>query len=434
MAVRQLDGGLTLYDNSTPIESNGKFYKTDVITQPDGSSSSFTYETNAEGSTRGRVIQERFVSSDGELSISGSDDVTAEEAAALEDSNSPLRQGIRDQVTQNKEAAEGEDIPQDPGETTEDPNAENPPTDGTAESGGGEGNNSPAQPVQQQPKLPSGPPLVYPETRDELMDYLKITPLRYVPGGFNAGALTTPGAASKSTEEIGRAVFLPMQPALQDSNSTSWGDDSLNALQIAGAGIAMDAIDRVSDGKFFEASEKLVTDTGNALNNFANAPGTGDFVKAYFAGKAVGANVLGRATGAVLNNNLELLFKGPTLRSFNYNYKFTPRSPSEAAIIKEIILQFKRVMAVKRDNVGLFLKSPDVFKLQYIFGSTGQQHPFMNKLKTCALTNMTVDYTPDGTYMTYGDGSMTSYNVSLQFSELEPIYRSDQDEDGGIGF
>jgi hypothetical protein len=93
-------------------------------------------------------------------------------------------------------------------------------------------------------------------------------------------------------------------------------------------------------------------------------------------------------------------------------------------------------MAVQKNSTGLFLKTPSVFKLQYIYGKTGDQHPFLNKIKTCALTSFNVDYTPDGNYMTYNDdGSMTSYNVSMTFSELEPIYREDYDEDlADMGF
>ena len=376
-----------------------------------------TFKTDVNGDVKKTFIQQSFANDGSLTGTSFGTDLTPFEALKLDDLGSDIWNVANTQTSENADALSfGSNLGSELFSNTNTSRGKN--QNSTIDNG----------------QLSSGAPLVYPETRDPQMDYLKITPLKYTPGGFTPGAISTPGAASKSTTPIGKQVFLPMQPALQDSNSPSWGDDSLNAIQTAGAGIAMNAIGTIGEGDPVGAFKNMIKDTGDTLNKFVNAPGTGDFVKAYFAGQAVGANVLGRETGAVLNNNLELLFKGPTLRSFNYNYKFTPRSASEAAIIKEIILQFKKVMAVKRDNVGLFLKSPDVFNLEYIFGSTGEQHPFMNKIKTCALTNMTVDYTPDGTYMTYGDGSMTSYNVSLQFSELEPIYRSDQDEDGGMGF
>ena len=53
----------------------------------------------------------------------------------------------------------------------------------------------------------------------------------------------------------------------------------------------------------------------------------------------------------------------------------------------------------------------------------------MNMIKPCALTSINVNYTPDGSYMTYEtNGSMVGYDLNLTFQEIEPIYRSDQDE------
>ena len=91
-------------------------------------------------------------------------------------------------------------------------------------------------------------------------------------------------------------------------------------------------------------------------------------------------------------------------------------------------------MAAKREKSNLFLKTPNVFKLKYIF-KNGDQHPFLNKIKMCALRSFDVEYTPDGSYMTYDDGSMTSYQVTMNFGELNPIYAEDFDNDtNDMGF
>ena len=128
-----------------------------------------------------------------------------------------------------------------------------------------------------------------------------------------------------------------------------------------------------------------------------------------------------------MNPNLELLFNGPKLRQFSYNFRFTPREQDEAQEVRRIIKFFKKAMAPKKSMTGMFLQSPHVFKLKYYY-KNGQQHPFLNKIKTCALTSFTVQYAPDGSYMTYDDGSMTSYTVSMGFGELNPIYSDDIDE------
>ena len=63
--------------------------------------------------------------------------------------------------------------------------------------------------------------------------------------------------------------------------------------------------------------------------------------------------------------------------------------------------------------------------------------PFLNKFKECALTNCSVNYTPEGNYMSY-DGkerSMTSYEMTLQFQELVPLFDDDYGtNDTDIGF
>jgi hypothetical protein len=149
----------------------------------------------------------------------------------------------------------------------------------------------------------------------------------------------------------------------------------------------------------------------------------------YLAEQATGtAGLQSRITGSVLNPNLELLFQGPELRTFQFQFKMSPRSKDEADIVKKIIKEFKRNMAVK--NEGLFLKAPNVFKIQYLKGM--EVHQSINLIKVCALLNFAVDYTPNGSYMTFGGGengdpeaSMVTYNLSMTFQEIEPIYQND---------
>ena len=97
--------------------------------------------------------------------------------------------------------------------------------------------------------------------------------------------------------------------------------------------------------------------------------------------------------------------------------------------------QIFELLALKQiQQKELFLKSPHVFKLKYYF-KNGRQHPYLNKIKTCALRSFNVQYAPDGSYMTYDDGSMTSYTISATFGELNPIYANDIDESSNdMGF
>lgn len=268
--------------------------------------------------------------------------------------------------------------------------------------------------------------LRYPLYESQNYDYFQVTCFKYEPSRFGAGAISLPEADKRITSSVG-TVFLPMQPGISESNSVGWGQDQLNALQIAGAGIAKNAIFAGGNLDFGKLASGLVMDTAEAARALSGDIGA-EQIANYFAGQAVGANIFTRGTGQVLNPNLELLFSGPNLRTFNYSYRFTPRDDDEAREIKQIVKFFKKNMAPKKSDNSLFLSTPNVFKLKYIYAN-GDQHPFLNKIKVCALTGFSVDYTPDGSYMTYQDGSMTSYSVNMQFNELDPIYDKDYEED-----
>lgn len=278
------------------------------------------------------------------------------------------------------------------------------------------------------------PNLRYPLKNQGNFDFLKITCYEYVEGALDPnGPLTSITEANQRINQrikksIG-SVALPMQPGISESNSVGWGEDRLNALQIAGAKIAGDAIRSLGSLQPGQAAEKTIQNIKNALGEAASSFRDEDII-AYFAGQAVGANIFTRGTGRVLNPNLELLFSGPNLRTFNYTYTFTPRESSESEQIKQIIRFFKKNMAPQKVGTGIFLQTPNVFKLKYIYAS-GNTHPFLNNIKMCALTGFNVEYTPDGSYMTYKDGSMTSYQISMQFNELDPIYSDDYDEGEG---
>ena len=125
-----------------------------------------------------------------------------------------------------------------------------------------------------------------------------------------------------------------------------------------------------------------------------------------------------------MNPNMETLFKGPTIRDFNFTFKLSPRNPKEAKRILQIIRFFKQGMAPIRSETQLFLKSPNIFELKYTH--EGGDHKGLNKFKECALKSCDITYNPDaGEYSTFPDGIMNSYQMTLGFSELEPIYNDD---------
>ena len=262
-------------------------------------------------------------------------------------------------------------------------------------------------------------------------DYMQVSAYKHEPNTFGKE-----GGFREADERMGTkldTVFLPMQQGIADSSGVDWNQGTANPFEATAFGTAQNAIKGIGEAKNaqggIDAAKNIMSTGFDAVKNLGSGIEAND-IASYFAGQAIGnQGLFTRGTGKILNPNLELLFQGPQLRKFNYNFQFTPREKREANLVRKIIRFFKKNMAVQTDDSKLFLMTPNVFKLKYIFKSGGE-HPFLNKIKMCSLTNCIVQYNPDGSYMTYDDGSMTSYSLQLAFSELNPIYSRDWEKGG----
>lgn len=262
--------------------------------------------------------------------------------------------------------------------------------------------------------------LKYPDNlKSEYQDVIKFTMLKYRPKSFTSSPGTVPTFSDRQTSEadiLGTTV-LPINGGISDTNSVSWGQDTMSPAEVAAASVALTAITEGAESAINKGGEYLQ----NALKDSKDLKAA---LAVGFAQNATGVTgLLARTRGVVINPNMELLFQGPSLRPFNFTFKLSARGPEDGDQIRRIIRFFKQGMAAQRTESQLFLKSPNTFKIQYLHKN--KDHPYINYIKECALQSFTVNYTPEGNYMTFGDGLMTSYEISMQFQELEPIFNDD---------
>ena len=264
----------------------------------------------------------------------------------------------------------------------------------------------------------------YPIDMDPNQDVMKFTMLKYETKDLMSGGTFGFGNRDRVGPEGGAratgTVVLPIQSGIKDQNGADWGEDRLNALQIATASAGLGLI---GDQKESDAMDKILSAVSG------NTAASKEAIKQAFVGKATGVTgLIKRTRGATINPNLELLFNEPTLRPFSFSFKLSARSKKEAQTIVKIIRFFKQGMAPIRTESNLFLLAPHTFQIHYLLRGTGE-HPFIGKMKECALTNMTTDYTPENNYSTLKDGFMTSYTITMEFKELEPIFNDDYESD-----
>ena len=232
------------------------------------------------------------------------------------------------------------------------------------------------------------------------------------------------------------SVVLPVPGNLRDDNKVDFKNGTLNPLEVAAAELGLTALlNPGATGSEVKSLFDRVVSEGGDLKGLTAA---------LFTGRAInrtGNELLARAQGRVVNPNLELLFNGPTLRPFNFQFRLSPRDRGESIEIRKIIRMFKQSSAVKSSASNFFLRAPNTYKLQFFEGSStfSSDHAFLPKIKECALLGFGVNYTPDGTFMSYENSSMVSYDVTFAFQEIDPITNEDytlldSNSDNSIGF
>jgi len=217
-------------------------------------------------------------------------------------------------------------------------------------------------------------------------------------------------------------IFLPIPDGVTDQNKVNFGEGRLNPVQKIAAGSALQFL----LGK--EGAKDL--DTAAVLKNKIKDPNTKRALSNLIAGSATGIDtdeLLARTQGSILNNNLALLFKGPTLRTFTFQFVLSPRDSGESEQVRQIIRALKQSSAAQRTRGGTFLGAPNTYALQFLNGL--KPHGFLPRIKECALLSVGVNYMPENSYMTYENTSMVSYSLSLSFQETESLYNDDYDSD-----
>ena len=292
-------------------------------------------------------------------------------------------------------------------------------------------------------ELPSGinaiardsywPGLRYPKNMKSDQDCIIFSMIKYVATKANLSNIPTANSVfsrGEATNIIGN-VTMAIQSPISDMNSVGWNDGNMNAPTALFAAGALAALNNGATGAadFAGQVSGMVSGQKGALQTAT---------KAIFAGQAVqNQELFTRTTGAIVNPNLELLFQAPILREFSFTFLLSPRYEEESIEIKKIIRFFKQGMSVKRASTGVFLKTPNTFKLQY--KQKNQDAKFLPQIKECALQNFSVNYTPAQNYSTFNNNSMTAYELTMSFKELIPIYdddytKLDEDKDTYIGY
>jgi hypothetical protein len=207
---------------------------------------------------------------------------------------------------------------------------------------------------------------------------------------------------SRSKKRLKAAVALYVPNQLSIRYGAGWSDEEtfgFNAFLKGGEAVAR----ALEEGKI-----DAITDSKTGVSAIAGS---------FALQKGPSAAALSQLTGLAPNPMKEQIFKGVDFRTFTMEYQFAPRSQDEARNVLNIIKTFKYHMhpEYKDANNFLFLY-PSEFDV--IYYHNGDENMNIHLHTSCVLTELNVNYTPNGNFSTFRDGIPTQINVSMSFKEL----------------
>ena len=180
-------------------------------------------------------------------------------------------------------------------------------------------------------------------------------------------------------------------------------------------------------GKMWEST--LETFKGGAvIDGYAVAK---NMMNLTMGGNMSADQLISGVSGRIINPNVELMYEAPELRGFNLNFKMMPRDPQEGRDIFGICQTLKKAMLPSwggkiknsKGGVGSLLTLPKIVSVKFMTGNN--LNKYVTQYKPCAITNVSINYTPDGSYATYSDGSPVATLLSVQFKELKLVFEQE---------
>jgi hypothetical protein len=140
------------------------------------------------------------------------------------------------------------------------------------------------------------------------------------------------------------------------------------------------------------------------------------------------------ATGTVRNPMLEMIYSSPGFRSFQFEFTFYPRDEREALEVQRIIERFRFHQAPELvKGAEGFLIPPSEFDIKFYYA--GSMNPNIPAMATTVLTQIDVNYTPNGwtAYEVPGEnkpalgrtGMPVAIQLALQFKETTFLTKDD---------
>ena len=129
-----------------------------------------------------------------------------------------------------------------------------------------------------------------------------------------------------------------------------------------------------------------------------------------------------KAKGQAVNPQMETIFKSVPFRTFEFPFEFAPKNVKEKDSVHKIINMFKfHMMPEYQGTTKGFFNVPSEFQITYMYREN--RNTYIPRISRCVLTNMAVDYAPEGVFTTFladqQGAPPTLATMTLSFTETE---------------
>jgi len=228
--------------------------------------------------------------------------------------------------------------------------------------------------------------------------------------------------------------FPPIVMYMPEDISTgfrgNWGG---KAFSTVGAGI-LSAAGQTGLQKTFATGFGTLSAAAERALGLAAAKALQKSVKAVGGDQLDNNDIFGSISGAIMNPNTELLYQSVDMRNFMLKFKLVPRNQKESETVNLIVRTFKACTLPHRDpgqvmgfndsdkdqNKGViagFIGVPNLCRVSFMRGA--EEHKVLPRYKMLAVTQVDVNYTPDGAYATYGDAQPVAIELGINFQETK---------------
>ena len=234
--------------------------------------------------------------------------------------------------------------------------------------------------------------------------------------GMNSVIPTT----TRITDSV--AIYLP--PNVEDKTTVTYQDFETGMAGFLALGGSR-VIDKIIN-EDYEGAASSFTGLGGTLLVEALKKAAVTGVQTFTGGEGIQES-FDKAFGQTTNPYIEVAFQSMGVRSFSYSFHFAPRSSQETEDVKNIInlFRFHMLPELKGSN-HRYLTLPSTFDIHYMFqsglsGVQARENSFYNKIATCVLTGVDVNYTPEDSVRSFDSGAPTQITMDLSFMETEML-------------